>query len=314
MQKNKKFIPVMLMPFFEDGSIDYSSLNQLVEFYLRSGAGGLFANCLSSEMFHLSREEMLKSVSYIVQTVAGRVPVVATGTFEDTIENQAEFVKEIYQAGVDSVIIITGLLAKEFDTEGVFRDNVHSLLALTGNIPLGFYECPVPYKRIIAAEFLGELVATGRVKYHKDTSLDIINVGSKLIFTKEVPDFGLYDAYMVHAVDSLLAGSAGLSCIQGNYFPELISWLCTHYNNELKCKEIASVQEFLRINMDLMHDTYPKSAKYILSKRNLPISLHCRNRSIELEDTEKICLDNLYSDYSLLCEEIGLNIPSSLAN
>ncbi len=36
------------------------------------------------------------------------------------------------------------------------------------------------------------------------------------------PDFGLYDAYMVHAIESLKAGSAGLSCIQGNFFPELI--------------------------------------------------------------------------------------------
>jgi len=44
-------------------------------------------------------------------------------------------------------------------------------------------------------------------------------------------NFGLYDAYMKHAVESLKAGSAGLSCIQGNYFPKLRVWLCDNLDN-----------------------------------------------------------------------------------
>src|SRR5690606_41763530 len=106
------------------------------------GAGGLFANCLSSKMYQLSQEERLESVSFIVKKVNGRVPIVATGTFEDTIENQAEFVKAMYATGVDAVIVITGLLAKEDDSEETFYANVEKLLALTDNVPLGFYECP----------------------------------------------------------------------------------------------------------------------------------------------------------------------------
>lgn len=303
MEKNKKFIPVMLMPFLEDGNIDYISLNQLVGFYLAMGAEGLFANCLSSEMFHLSKEEMLKSISFIVKTVDGRVPVVATGTFEDSIKNQAEFVKEVYKTGVDSVIVITGLLAKEQDDEQQFQKNVLELLNLTDHVPLGFYECPVPYKRIMNPDFLGRLVSYGRVNYHKDTSLDMDSVSSKLLHTKSVDSFGLYDAYMVHAVDSLLAGSAGLSCIQGNYFPELVVWLCNNYNNETKGNEVAAVQKFFRDNMDVMHDTYPTSAKYILGKRNLSIGMHCRNRSSVLEENVLNQLDKLYDDFKILCEK-----------
>src|SRR5690606_14362338 len=124
IQKDKKFIPVMLMPFQEDETIDYNALGELVEYYLEAGAGGLFANCLSSEMFDLSKEEMIRSVSFIVEKVDGRVPIVATGTFEATIENQAQFVKDIYATGIDSVIVITGLLAKEEDSEETFETNV----------------------------------------------------------------------------------------------------------------------------------------------------------------------------------------------
>ncbi len=289
----------MLMPFKEDKSIDYKTLEELVEFYLRAGAGGLFANCLSSEMFFLTKEEMLESVSFIVKVVNGRVPIVATGTFEDTLENQAQFVKEIYATGIDSVIVITGIMAQESDSDAVFEANVKKLISLTENVPLGFYECPVPYKRIINPAFLGELVQTGRIKYHKDTCLDIISIKAKIAATKQDDQFGLYDAYMVHAVESLKAGSAGLSCIQGNYFPELVVWLCDNYDQ--KSAELELVQEFFIKNMDVMHATYPASAKYILNKRGLKISEVCRNGSTS-GNIDK--LDELLAEYKEISKQI----------
>lgn len=304
MNNSKKFIPVMLTPFKEDLSVDYDELGRLVDFYLESGAGGLFANCLSSEMYQLSVAEMVESVSYIVQRVDGRVPIVATGSFGDTLEEQAENVKKIYSTGVSAIILISGLLAKEEDSEEVFKKNVEQLLLLTDDIPVGFYECPVPYKRIISPELLGELVNTGRVKYHKDTCLDIVNVRQKIENTKTEPTFGLYDAYMVHAVESLATGSAGLSCIQGNYFPELVVWLCDNYANEGKQAEVAMVQEFFATNMDVMHDTYPASAKYILGQRGLGIGLACRNGSVLPNEETKQRLDQLLKSYETLAREI----------
>ncbi len=299
---NKKYVPVMLMPFKEDKSIDYKTLEDLIEFYLEAGAGGLFANCLSSEMFQLSKEEMLESVSFVVKKVDGRVPIVATGTFQDTIENQAEFVKQIYAIGVDSVIVITGLMAEEGDSDEVFEENVKKLISLTEEVPLGFYECPVPYKRILSADFLGELVKTGRIKYHKDTCLDIEGVKAKLAASTDSASFGLYDAYMVHAVDSLKAGSAGLSCIQGNYFPELVVWLCVHYAYD--SEEVSKVQEFFARNMNVMHDTYPASAKYVLQKRGLSISNVCRNGSTVPNSQEFEKLDTLLQEFEELYQRI----------
>lgn len=298
----------MLTPFQEGNSIDYKTLEELIEFYLEAGAGGLFANCLSSEMYHLSKEEMLASVSFIVEKVNGRVPIVATGTFPGSIENQAAFVKEIYSTGIDSVIVITGLLAAETDSEEVFEANVKKLLALTDDVPLGFYECPVPYKRILNAAFLGELVKTGRIRYHKDTCLDIDSVQAKIEASKNAEDFAIYDAYMVHAIDSLRAGSAGLSCIQGNYFPELIVWLCDHYNDN--SEEVNKVQQFFTQNMGVMHDTYPASAKYILGKRGLGITQVCRNGSQLRSKADYDDLDALLNEFEELAEEINLNVKS----
>jgi 4-hydroxy-tetrahydrodipicolinate synthase len=295
---DKKYIPVMLMPFKEDRSIDYKALSELIEFYLEGGAGGLFANCLSSEMYHLTEEEMLASVAFIVQQVDKRVPIVATGTFPGSVEEQAAFVKKIYATGIDCVIVITSLLATENEDNSVFETRVNNLLSLTYDIPLGFYECPVPYKRIISAEFLGQLAEGGRITYHKDTCLDIEGIHNKLKATEKAPQFGLYDAYMAHAVDSLRAGSAGLSCIQGNYFPELVVWLCNHHAET--SPELDAVQNFFVRNMDVMHATYPASAKYILKKRGLTLTTTCRNGSALGENVEP--LDALLEEYEALCK------------
>src|SRR4051812_39312391 len=118
----KGFIPVMLTPFTDNGSIDYPALTQLTEVYLQSGAAGLFANCLSSEMFELSDTERLQAIRHIIKVVGGAVPVVATGTFGGPIVKQADFVKRVNDTGVNAVIAITGLLADENESDGVFDD------------------------------------------------------------------------------------------------------------------------------------------------------------------------------------------------
>lgn len=305
MNNSKKgFIPVMLTPFNNDGSIDYKTLTALTELYLKSGVTGLFANCLSSEMFELSEAERLQLTKHVVDVVAGQVPIVATGTFEGTIQQQADFTNKIYGTGIDAVILISGLLAKENDSDAVFVDNVHQLLNLTPGVPTGFYECPVPYKRVLTASQLEDFVNTGRVVYHKDTSLDINQIKAKLSVVKN-PDFGLYDAYMVHAIESLKAGSAGLSCIQGNFFPELIVWICDNYNDDSKKEELAAVQQFLESNMGVMHDVYPIVAKYALQKRGLSISNFTRREVGNFTPIVKNAVDQLQNEYVILQNELS---------
>jgi len=305
MNNSKKgFIPVMLTPFNNDGSIDYKTLTALTELYLKSGVTGLFANCLSSEMFELSEAERLQVTKHVVDVVAGQVPIVATGTFEGTIQKQADFTNKIYGTGIEAVILISGLLAKENDSDAVFVDNVHQLLNLTPGVPTGFYECPVPYKRVLTASQLEDFVNTGRVVYHKDTSLDINQIKAKLSVVKN-PDFGLYDAYMVHAIESLKAGSAGLSCIQGNFFPELIVWICDNYNDASKADELAAVQQFLESNMGVMHDVYPIVAKYALQKRGLSISNFTRREVGNFTPIVKNAVDQLQNEYDILQSELS---------
>lgn len=303
--QQKGFIPVMLTPFKKNGEIDYDALSRLTEFYIKAGARGLFANCLSSEMYELTNNERLSIIQHIVHEANGAVPVVATGSFGETLSKQADFVKRVYEKGVNAVIVITGLLANADESSAVFEERVFRLLDMTDKIPLGFYECPVPYKRVLTPGQLKSFVCTGRVIYHKDTSLDIENIREKLAVVNN-KKFGLYDAYMGHAVLSLNAGSAGLSCIQGNYLPELIVWLCNHYNNSSKKEDVSQVQQFFIDNMKVMHYVYPVAVKHFLQKRGFDISAFTRRQVGVYSAAVENEIEQLYIRCNALLEKLGI--------
>lgn len=289
----KGFIPVMLTPFTPDMSVDLPCLRQLTEFYLEQGAVGLFANCLSSEMYELSSSERLLVIDTVVKQVNGRVPVVATGTLGGSITEMAAFSKEVYALGVDAVIILNNQFVSEEESDAEFLTQMHAWLDLTPGIPFGIYECPVPYKRLISIPVLEDLLATGRLCYHKDTSLQIDAVRAK-IWTGEGHVFGVYDAYMEHAIASLQAGSMGLSCIQGNYFPDLIVALC-------RAPEAGQrIEAFMCKHMQLMHQAYPTSAKYVLAQLGFPIGLTTRRKVDALTPEIRAALDGLIAEYKNL--------------
>lgn len=304
-QTKKRFVPVILTPFSEAGAVDYKVLHNLTSFYIKAGAAGLFANCLSSEMYELTDEERLSTTKQVVKAAEGRVPVIATGTFEGNLMQKADFIKRIYDTGVEAVIVITGQMAEASESKAIFQDRMLRLLDMTEQIPLGFYECPIPYKRVLSATELAEFIKAGRIIYHKDTSLDIENIREKIAVSKGY-DFGLYDAYAAHAVESLRAGAAGLSCVQGNYFPELIVWLCANYDKQALAREIQEVQQFLIDSMEVIHDAYPLAAKYYLKKSGFDISMFTRTSTSSFTKSHQLRVDQLYEAYQPIREKLGL--------
>ena len=283
------FIPVMLTPFHDDLSIDYATLRRLCDYYIEGGAVGLFANCLSSEMYELSPEERLTVIKTVADQTAGRVPVVATGTFGGDIDEMAAFSNQVHSLGVDAIIILNNQFVSAEETDEVFLSRMKLWMELTPGVPFGIYECPLPYKRLVSLSVLQELLASGRLCYHKDTSLHIEQVKAKIEVGAGLR-FGVYDAYMVHAKASLEAGSMGLSCIQGNFFPRLLADFCSQPSEDF--------QAFLTENMDLMHSAYPTSAKYALQKQGFPISLATRRKVDPLTEELQAKLDHLLTSAS----------------
>jgi 4-hydroxy-tetrahydrodipicolinate synthase len=301
----KRFVPVMLTPFNLKAKIDFGVVEQLVDFYLAAGVSGFFANCLSSEMYSISEDERLELTSHIVRYVNGRVPIVATGSFGLTIEDKAEFSKKIYDTGIDAVVLITGHYANVEDGDDVLLKRFEKMLKLTGNIPLGTYECPAPYKRILSADVFRQLLATGRLKYHKDTSIDLEQVKAKLAIAHN-DSFDFFDAHTPNAMYSLQMGARGMSSISGNFYPEVLVWMCNHATDPAKQDEVRWLQSELTRVDPLIHQAYPMSAKYFLQLRGLPIRTISRAYAQELTPAQKEVLKDIYQSFLHWCERLDI--------
>ncbi len=303
-----KFVAVMITPFNLKAKVDWDALNSLIEFYMAAGVKGLFANCLSSEMFSISEDERLEITQYIVDHVKGRVPVVATGSFGLRVEDKADFTKKIYYTGIDAAIMVTGHFANVDDADDVLLRNFEKMFHLTGNIPLGMYECPAPYKRIISAGLFKQLLEAGRLIYHKDTSIAQDQVKEKLDILKTIGNNTLefYDAHSPNAMFSLQQGAKGMSSISGNFYPEILVWMCNNANNPDKQEDVKWLQSEISRVDPLIHQAYPMSAKYFLAKRGLPVRTISRTFALELTLAQKKTLDDIYTDFLGWCDRLGI--------
>jgi len=302
----KKFVPVMITPYDLKAKIDLDAVSRLIDFYLAAGVKGFFANCLSSEMFSISEDERILLTKHVVDYVKGRVPIVATGSFGLTIEDKADFTKKIYDTGVDAVIMITGHFAKVEDPDQTLLKNFEKMFALTSSIPLGMYECPAPYKRIIPASIFKKLLDSGRLVYHKDTSIDLKLIKAKLAMAKDFSDFEFYDAHTPNAMFSLQMGAKGMSSISGNFYPEILVWMCNNANDPAKQVEVKWLQSELTRVDPLIHIAYPLSAKYFLQKRGLPVRTISRAQAIQLTPEQRKILDEIYDSFLGWCERLDI--------
>lgn len=302
---DKKFVPVMITPYKQSGQVDYETLSKLMDFYQAAGVKGFFANCQSSEMYFLSEEERLSVTRHVVKRVNGAMSVVATGSFGDTLEAKAEFSKKIYHTGINAVIMISSLFVKAEENDDVLVSNFDKFFSLTDNIPMGTYECPAPYKRILSPYVFKYLLGTNRMVYHKDTAIDFEKVKGKLELCKN-NRIEFYDACVANTMYSLQAGAKGMSAISGNFYPEILVWMCNNSTNPDKQADVKFIQEQLTKTEDIISKNYPLSSKYFLQKRGLPIEIASRVPSTPLTTEQKQALDDTYKVFLGWCERIGI--------
>ena len=277
--------PVMLTPFTRGGEVDTEGLAALVEWYIASGAKGLFAACQSSEIYFLTLEERVKIVETTIRAARGRVPVIASGHVSDAISNQVKELSAMAETGADAVIIITNHFARKGEGEDVWLRNIETVLSqLDPAIDLGAYECPAPYKRLLTPGMLRFMADSGRFFFLKDTCCDAEMIRGRLDLIKG-SNLGLYNANSATLLESLRAGAAGFSGVMANIHPEVYAWLCEHKDH----KNASLVQAALSTAAFIERQVYPVCAKYHLNAiEGLPITTFCRTRDDrELDATAK---------------------------
>lgn len=295
--------PVMITPFNEEKSIDWNSLDRLTEWYINSGSKGLFSVCQSSEMFNLSDEERLEIAKRVLKEVDGRIPVIATGTFTHDISQQSEFIKKMYDTGVDAIVCLVNHLAEEGESEDTLKNNTEALLKNTGNIPLGLYECPAPYNRKLETETVEWAAKTERFFWMKETTENIKIVRAKTEVSKGT-NLSLYNAHTASLLESLNSGTIGFSGIAANFYPSLFSWIVENFAKEKENAE--ELNKFFVEYQKIVDHKYVSSAKQYLKMIGIIKSATTRRPELLFDDQEMEALKRLGVEADKWYEKLGL--------
>ncbi|MCD7836190.1 MAG: 4-hydroxy-tetrahydrodipicolinate synthase [Lachnospiraceae bacterium] len=96
----------IVTPMKDDGSVDYESFKNLIEFQIENGTDAIIVCGTTGEASTLSHEEHLDTIKYCVETVNGRIPVIA-GTGSNCTETAVYLSKEAEKYGADGILLVT---------------------------------------------------------------------------------------------------------------------------------------------------------------------------------------------------------------
>lgn len=267
-------VPVMLTPFTEAGNVDYAGLERLTEWYLAHGADALFAVAQSSEMQFLSLEERTEIGRFVVRQVNGRVPVVVSGHVSDDLDAQVKELTAMAAVGAGALVLVTNHLDPKRSGAEAFKTAFHALLArIPTDIPLGLYECPAPYRRLLTDDELRQAIDTGRFVMLKDVSCDLPTVKRRVALT-DGSRLGVINANAAIAREAMRAGSKGFSGVFTNFHPDLYKWMRQFGDNHRELGDELAV--FLVLAAVSESLGYPAFAKLYHQRIGTFASIRCR--------------------------------------
>lgn len=252
-------VPVMLTPFHDDRTVDFRSLGRLTDWYLANGADALFAVCQSSEMQFLALDERLAIARAVVGQVGGRLPVIASGHVADDREAQLEELQAMSATGINALVLVTNHLDPDRTGGDAFKRNLAWLLdRLPENLPLGLYECPVPYRRLLSDDELLWADGTGRFSVLKDVCCDRDVLRRRLDLVAG-GRMAIVNANAAIAFDAMKFGSRGFCGVFTNFHPDLYAWQYRNWRNHEALASELSVFLSLAATAEAMG--YPALAK-----------------------------------------------------
>ena len=96
----------LVTPMKPDGAIDYEAFARFIEFQIEKGINALVVMGTTGENATIEYKEQYKIVRFVVEQVAGRVPVIA-GTGTNNTEHVLHNTKAACEAGADAVLVVT---------------------------------------------------------------------------------------------------------------------------------------------------------------------------------------------------------------
>lgn len=96
----------IVTPMQENGQVNYEQFDKLLEFQIAGGIDAVIVCGTTGEASTLTHEEHLNVIRRCVETVAGRIPVVA-GTGSNCTETAVYLSREAEKSGVDGLLLVS---------------------------------------------------------------------------------------------------------------------------------------------------------------------------------------------------------------
>ncbi|MFD1848545.1 4-hydroxy-tetrahydrodipicolinate synthase [Oceanobacillus bengalensis] len=285
-----KVITAMVTPFDQHGEMDMERTRGLVNYLIANGSDALVVAGTTGESPTLSHDEKIRLFKAVLETVDGRVPVIA-GTGSNNTRESLQLTKEAEAIGVDGVMLVTPYYNKP-SQEGMYQH--FKTIAESTSLPVMLYNIPGRSVVNMLPETIIRLSQLENIVSVKEASGDLDAFAE--IISKTPEDFSVYSGDDSLALPMLAIGGAGIvsvsSHIIGNEMQEMVGHFFS--GNVTHAAEIH--RHLLPIMKELFKAPNPTPVKEALNRFGVPVG-SVRLPLIPLTDAERTSLYDLLTIY-----------------
>ena len=283
----------LITPMFDDGAVDYDSLNNLIDFHIDAGTSSIVSVGTTGESATVGVKEHLKIIKHTIEYAARRIPIIA-GTGANSTSEAIELTQEAKNLGADACLLVTPYYNKPTQ-EGLFQH--FKLIAESVDIDQILYNVPGRTAVNMSVETTARLSKISNIIGIKDATGDLAVIKE---LVKSCPeDFLLLTGDDATAVDFLLLGGHGGISVTANVTPkELQKVYMTAIAGNAELARQAN-KELINLHQNLFVESNPIPVKWALHKMGM-CSKGIRLPLIELSSEFRPLIENDLKELNLI--------------
>ena len=213
-------ICALATPFAADGSLDLHAFGRLLDHQLEGGTQALVVAGSTGEAHMLEHDEFSRLLSFALERVAGRVPVIA-GTGEAGTAKTIALTRHAQRLGADAALVVVPFYVRPTQ-EGLRRHYLE--VAEHGGLPLVLYNVPSRTGCDLLPETVADLREHAAIIGIKEARGDAERIQALAELVR--PDFVYLSGDDGTAGAAMLAGAAGTVSVVANLVPKAFRALC----------------------------------------------------------------------------------------
>ncbi|MFM7503586.1 MAG: 4-hydroxy-tetrahydrodipicolinate synthase [Betaproteobacteria bacterium] len=256
----KGSIVAIITPMFEDGSIDWDSYRQLIDWHIESGTDAIVAVGTTGESPTVDHEENCKLIEEAVRHAAGRIPVIA-GTGSNATQEALELTQFASKVGAVASLQVVPYYNKPTQ-EGMYQH--FKTIAEKGGLPVILYNVPGRTVADLSNDTVLRLAQVPGVIGLKDATGDIPRVSDLL--ARLPGDFAVYSGNDDSALALIAMGGHGVISVTANIAPAAMAQLCRAALEGRWSDALAINRRLLPLHLKLFVEANPIPAKWALQQ------------------------------------------------